>query len=106
MYCSSQDTAIEIYKKWGDGEGKPLRSTNERSYIISWRECRLQCSKTLNLSTSMAGHTASWLMSLEPQWLAIISLLQRQHKNEYDSTVAKLLGDDAVDRWLKRPREG
>ena len=45
-------------------------------------------------------------MSLEPQWLVIISLLQTQHKNEYDSTVAKLLEDDAVDRCLKRLREG
>ena len=26
-------------------------------------------------------------------------------KNEYDSTVTKLLGNDAVDRCLKNPRE-
>ena len=37
------------------------------------------------------------LMSLEPQLLAIISLLRRQQKNEYDLIVTKLLGNDAVD---------
>ena len=45
-------------------------------------------------------------MSLEPQWLVIISLIQRKNKNEYDSTVTKLLGTDAVNRWLTNPREG
>ena len=45
-------------------------------------------------------------MSLEPQWLVIISLLQKKNKNEYDSTVTKLWGDDAVNQWLKNPREG
>ena len=54
----------------------------------------------------MAGHTASWLMSLGPQWLVIISLIQRKHRNEYYSTVTKLLGDDAIDRLLKKPGEG
>ena len=45
-------------------------------------------------------------MSLEPQWLVIISLLKRENKNEYDSAATKLLGNDDVDRWLKNPREG
>ena len=45
-------------------------------------------------------------MSLEPQWLVIISLLQKINKNGYYSTVTKLLGDDAVNRWLKNTREG
>ena len=45
-------------------------------------------------------------MSLEPQWLVIISLLQRQHKNEYDSTVTNLLGNEDVYQCLKNPREG
>ena len=44
-------------------------------------------------------------MSLEPQCLVIISLLQRQHKNEYDSTVTKIWGNYAVDQWLEDPRE-
>ena len=34
MHFSSQDTAIVIYKKSGNGEGKPLRSTYEMSYIF------------------------------------------------------------------------
>ena len=45
-------------------------------------------------------------MSLEPQWLVIIRLLQNKNKNEYDSTVAKILGNEAFNRWLKNPREG
>ena len=45
-------------------------------------------------------------MSPEPQWLVIIILLQRKNKNEYDSTVTKILGNDDVNRWLKKPREG
>ena len=45
-------------------------------------------------------------MSLEPQWLVIISLLQKKEKNEYDSTVTKLLWNDDVNRWLKNPIEG
>ena len=45
-------------------------------------------------------------MSLEPQWLVIISLLQRENENDYDSTVTKLLENDAVNRWLKNTREG
>ena len=45
-------------------------------------------------------------MSLEPQWLVIISLLHRKNKNEYDSTVTKLLGNDSVNRWLKKLIEG
>ena len=106
MHCRLRDTSIEIYKKWGYGEGKPLSSTYDSSYIVLRRECWLQWSKTLKFSTSLAGHIASWLVSLEPQWLMIISLLQRQHKNEYDRTVTKLLGNEAVDRWMKRPREG
>ena len=56
-------------------------------------------------SPLLAVYTASWWVSLEPQWLVTISLLQRQHINEYDSTVTKLLGNDAVDRWLKKSRE-
>ena len=70
------------------------------------RECRQQRSKISNLSTSMEEHTTSWWMSLEPQWLVIIGLLQRENKNEYDSTVTKLLENDTVNRWLKNPREG
>ena len=42
MICFSRDTAIEIYKKGGGREGKPLRSTYKRSYIVSRRVCRLQ----------------------------------------------------------------
>ena len=45
-------------------------------------------------------------MSLEPQWLVIISLLQNKNKNEYDPTATKLLGNDAVNLWLKKPGEG
>ena len=105
MRCHSQDIAIEI-KKWGYGEGKLLKSTYKRSYIVLQRACRLQCNKILNFSTSMAGHTQSWSMSLEPQWLVIISLQQRQHKNYYNSTVTKLLGNGAVDQLLKITREG
>ena len=52
------------------------------------------------------GHTASWWVSLEPQWLMIINLLQRENKNQYDSTVTNILGDDALNRCLKNPREG
>ena len=47
----------------------------------------------------------SWWMSLEPQWLVIISLLQNKNENDYDSTVAKILGNDAVNLWLKNTRE-
>ena len=54
----------------------------------------------------MAEHTVSWWMSIEPQWLVIISLLQNKNKNEYDSTVTKFLVNDAVNRWLEKPREG
>ena len=45
-------------------------------------------------------------MSLEPQWLVIISLPQNKNKIDYDSTVTKLLRNEAVNRWLKNPREG
>ena len=45
-------------------------------------------------------------MSLEPQWLVIISLLQNKNKNEYDLTITNLWGDEAVNRWLKNPIEG
>ena len=61
--------------------------------------------QALKFSTSLEEHTASWWMSLEPQWLAIISLLQRKNKNEYDSTITKLLGNGAVNQWLKHSRE-
>ena len=44
-------------------------------------------------------------MSLEPQWLVIISLLEIKNKNDYDSTVTKLLGNDSVNLWLKNTRE-
>ena len=44
-------------------------------------------------------------MSIEPQWLVIISLLQMQHKNEYDSTVTMILVNDTVDQQLKNPIE-
>ena len=44
-------------------------------------------------------------IALEPQWLVIISLLQNKNKNEYHSTVTKLWGNDAVNRWLKNQRE-
>ena len=44
-------------------------------------------------------------MSLEPQWLVLISLLQRENKNEDDSTVTKILVNDAINRWLKNPIE-
>ena len=56
---------------------------------------------------NIAGVVYSELvMSLEPQWLVIISLIQNKNKNEYDSTVTNLLRNDAVNRWLKNPREG
>ena len=45
-------------------------------------------------------------MSLEPQWLVIISLPQNKNKNEYDSNVTKILGNDTVNQWLKNPGEG
>ena len=45
-------------------------------------------------------------MSLEPQWLVIISLLQRKKKNEYDSNITNIWGNDAVNQLLKNPREG
>ena len=35
----------------------------------------------------------------------IISLLHRGNINEYDSNVTKLWGNDAVNLWLKSPRE-
>ena len=44
-------------------------------------------------------------MSLEPQWLVIIILLYMQHKNDDYSTVTKLLGNEAIDQWLKNQRE-
>ena len=44
-------------------------------------------------------------MSLEPQWLVMICLLQRKTKNEFESTVTNLLGNEAVDRWPKKAIE-
>ena len=32
------------------------------------------------------------------------SLLENKNKNEYDSTVTELLGNDAVNQWLKNLR--
>ena len=29
-----------------------------------------------------------------------------EEENNYDSTITNLLGNDAVNRWLKKPREG
>ena len=51
-------------QKWRYGEGKLLRSTYERSYIFLQGACQRQWSKISNLSKFMAGHTASWLVSL------------------------------------------
>ena len=64
IHCHSRDTALEIYKKWGDGEGKTVRSTYYKSYIVLRRACWLQWSRTLKFSTSLEGNAASWLMAL------------------------------------------
>ena len=34
MHCRLRDTAMEICKKGGDVEGKPLRITYRRNYIV------------------------------------------------------------------------
>ena len=36
----------------------------------------------------------------------IISLLQKKNETEYASTITKLLGNEAINQWLKNPREG
>ena len=42
MYFFSWDKATEIYKKWVNREGKPLRNIYERNCIVSLKACRLQ----------------------------------------------------------------
>ena len=56
------------------------RGETFKDYIREDLHCFLEVMSTamkqdLNLSTSLEEHTASWWMSLEPQWLVIISLL-------------------------------
>ena len=87
------------------------RGETFKEYIREELHCSVEgmsnaMKQDFNFSAALVGNTEIWLMSLEPQWLVIISLLQRQHKNKCDSTVTKLLGNEDVDRCLKSPRKG
>ena len=53
----------------------------------------------------MAGHTVSWLMSLELQCLVIIGLIQKQHKTGFIQPPTKILGNDTFICWNIGPRE-